>query len=137
MRLFLIGFLFAALAPCTTASAQDTTGSPFSPENAGTSRFKQCDHDARDEVERDHCLTEENIRQTAALKGVQKASLTSETPVGRAKALAAQQAWLKYKDARCNLWLLTGGSGAGQARLRCLVRETITRRSDLEHAWDN
>ena len=137
MRLILIGLLCAALAPCSIASAQDTTESPFSPENAGTPRFKQCDHDARDEVERGHCLFDENIRQTATLEGVLKASLTSETPVGRAKALAAQQAWLRYKVARCNLWLLTGGSGAGQARLRCLIRETITRRSDLEHAWDN
>jgi uncharacterized protein YecT (DUF1311 family) len=137
MRLILIGLLCAAAAPCTIASAQDVAVSPFSPENAGTPRFRQCDHDARDEAERYHCLTDENIRQAAALEGVVKASLTSESPVGRVKALAAQQAWLRYKDARCNLWLLTGGSGAGQARLRCLIRETITRRSDLEHAWDN
>ena len=135
MRLIWISLGVAISA--TMAHAQDAEVSPFSPETAGTATFKRCNQNVRYEVERYKCLSDEFIRQEATLQGVLEASSTSETPNLKTKALVAQQAWLRYRDDRCNLWLQTNGSGAGNARLRCLVRETITRRSDLEHAWDD
>jgi uncharacterized protein YecT (DUF1311 family) len=110
--------------------------SPYSAENSGTPQYKQCVSFASSKVEKQNCLGAELVRQEAFLKLALNENLEGMPSNQKAQILAAQKAWVVYRDKNCRVRILNNGSGAGIFYLGCLIRETITRRIELSTAWD-
>jgi uncharacterized protein YecT (DUF1311 family) len=87
-------------------------------------------------VDESFCLTEELQRQRTELKIAFAARLRDMTPAMRAQMIKAEAAWETYVASNCAVRVLTGGSGAGIFKVSCLVRETITRRTEITDNWD-
>lgn len=123
-------------APSPTG-AQDFSDYPvYSAERAGSPQFRVCMARKDSNLDESFCLTDELQRQRTELKIAFDAKLRSASPAQRAQMIKAQGAWEAFVASNCAVRALSGGSGAGIFKVGCLVRETITRRTELTDNWD-
>ena len=126
--------LAATIVLSSVAYGQDI--SPYSAERAGSPQFRQCMTFQDGKTDTINCLKEEYKRQNQFLDMALKEQLQSADAASRAQIAVAQKAWLAFRDSNCKIRLMTLGSGAELFYYSCLVRETITRRTELNTVWD-
>jgi len=137
MKSWIIATLSVALSLPTLSRAQDYSDYPiFSAERAGSPQYRACMSRKESNVNESFCLTEELQRQRTELKIAFAARLRDTSSATRAQMIKAQAAWETYVATNCAVRVLTGGSGAGIFKVSCLVRETITRRTEITDNWD-
>lgn len=127
--------LLVALSSATAAAAQAELAA-FSAERSGTPQFQRCKATANIMVEIKECHSAELQRQEALLRVAFDQAVTDTEATYQAQFRAAQAAWTDYRAQNCALRLNGGGSGADLFYLSCMVRETITRRREIEELWD-
>lgn len=137
MRTWIITAASLAVSLPPLARAQDYSEYPiFSAERAGSPQYRACMSRKESNVGESFCLTEELQRQRTELKIVLAARLRDVSPATRAQMMKAEAAWETYIASNCAVRVLSGGSGAGIFKVSCLVRETITRRTEITDNWD-
>ncbi len=130
---------YESLQQTQDVSELGTDLSPFSVEKLGSSAYQKCSAAALSNVAEGDCLVQEFGRQEMLLYAAfeKSAYISSDNPELAKEARAVQDLWEKFRDRNCNLRAATPGSGAGLFRYSCLIRETITRRLELEKVWDH
>jgi len=106
---------------------------------------QNCDDPNLSNLAMKFCLHEEYKRVDAQLNRVWKRAIASiaradhldnsQRADWKAKLLAAQRHWIKFKDTDCNeavLYEWWGGTGAGAAISMCLINKTANRIRDLK-----
>ena len=118
------------------ANAQYEDYPVYSAERAGTPQFKNCIATAQANTEVGKCLQDELKRQNDLLELTLAEFISSATADHKKQIEAAQLAWKSFREENCKVRLHSGGSGSGLFYQSCLVRETITRRTEIAEVWD-
>jgi uncharacterized protein YecT (DUF1311 family) len=80
------------------------------------------------------CIDAEIKRQDARLNKAYKALLADLNPERKKQLLAAQRAWLKFRDANCGFYFdPEGGTIARVLAVDCLMTMTASRATELEN----
>lgn len=125
----------ALAAPMASAAISDEWPA-FSAERAGSPQYRACMAKKQANIDEAYCLSQELARQQTELRIAFEDKVRDVSPVYRAAMIKAQEAWKIYVAKNCAVRVLSGGSGAGIFKVSCLVRETITRRTELTDNWD-
>ena len=128
--------LSLALVIPALAHAQSDSWPAFSAERAGSAQYRACMARGSTSINEANCLSEELQRQQTELSIAFANNVEGVTPAVRAQHIKAQNAWEAYRDANCAVRSMNGGSGSGIFLVSCLIRETITRRTELTDNWD-
>jgi uncharacterized protein YecT (DUF1311 family) len=99
-----------------------------------SSRYAQCQDESEGVDAAMHdCIAAELELQDARLNAVYHTLADSESSPGRKKLVAAQRAWLKYRDANCEFYAdPDGGTAAALIAHDCVLRETAERVLELD-----
>jgi uncharacterized protein YecT (DUF1311 family) len=80
------------------------------------------------------CLSAEYERQDARLSENYKRLMSKLSPKRKEGLLEAQRAWIKFRDANCNLYYdPEGGSAAHLAGTDCMLSSTADRATELRN----
>ena len=128
--------LIIALAGASQATAPDPNPA-YAAERAGTQQFQSCAAASPNSIAGSiACHRAELQRQEALLRTALNAALQEVEPNQRAQFNAAQTAWRNFRTQNCAVRRAGGGETNELMYVSCMVRETITRRRELEESWD-
>ena len=83
------------------------------------------------------CIATELVRQDARLNKAYKAAMTPLSAPRKKQLLAAQRAWLAFRDANCQFYAdPEGGSAARLVANDCVLSATASRATELENLVD-
>ncbi|WP_442109557.1 lysozyme inhibitor LprI family protein [Pseudomonas sp. NUPR-001] len=105
---------------------------PFANAQSDSAAYSQCMQNAATTVASKACIGAEIEQQDARLNAAYKSAMAALEPAQQGQLRDAQRAWIKYRDANCELYYrLTGGTidqlnGAG-----CVLEMTKARATEL------
>lgn len=108
----------------------------YSAESAGSPELRRCLGTNPPNVQISRCLSEDYARENRRMEEAFAESLKQSSSAEKAQRIKAQQAWLTFRRENCRVRSMNPGSGAGIFYYGCLVRETITRWTELTDNWD-
>jgi uncharacterized protein YecT (DUF1311 family) len=137
-RLLHVAIVVSALVFPGNAVAQEAWPdfSAYSAEKAGSPELKRCLGIDPSNVQEGNCLAQEYKRQNRRMEEAFTESLKGASQAEKSQREKAQQAWLAFRSANCKVRSMNPGSGMAVFYYGCLVRETISRRTELTDNWD-
>lgn len=108
----------------------------YSAEKAGSPELHRCLGANPSSVEEGECLSKDYARENRRMEAAFAESMKGSSAAEKVQRTKAQQAWKTFRRENCAVRGLNPGSGMAIFYFGCLVRETITRRTELTDNWD-